>query len=106
MNGRYDRDEMSAPDRDTLGGLLTEARHHASERLDELSTAEMPGADQCGGRERLRARCKAELGNVARAVDAIAERFGRGGRLFYVGAGDEWKALGCWMPVSVRRRFL
>ena len=30
---------------------------------------------------------QAELGNVARAVDAIAERFRRGGRLFYIGAG-------------------
>ena len=30
---------------------------------------------------------RAELANIAKAVDAIAERFERGGRLFYVGAG-------------------
>jgi N-acetylmuramic acid 6-phosphate etherase len=30
---------------------------------------------------------RAELPAIAKAVDAIAERFGRGGRLFYIGAG-------------------
>jgi N-acetylmuramic acid 6-phosphate etherase len=55
-------DLMSAPDRDTLGSLLTESRNPAS-------------------------AVKAELAQIAKAVDAIAERFGRGGRLFYIGAG-------------------
>jgi N-acetylmuramic acid 6-phosphate etherase len=77
---------MAGVDGEMLGGLPTEARNPASERLDELSTAEMlalindEDATVAGA-------VKAELGNVARAVDAIAERFGRGGRLFYVGAG-------------------
>jgi N-acetylmuramic acid 6-phosphate etherase len=87
---RYDG-WMSAADRETLGSLSTEARNPASERLDELSTLEMltvihdEDATVAGA-------VRAELANVARAVDAIAERFGRasngrGGRLFYIGAG-------------------
>ena len=77
---------MAGPDREALGKLLTEARNPASERLDELSTLEMltlindEDATVAGA-------VRTELGNVARAVDAIAERFRRGGRLFYIGAG-------------------
>ena len=79
-------DGMSAPDRDTLGGLLTETRNPASERLDELSTVEMLALINAEDAT-VAGAVQAELGNVARAVDAIAERFGRGGRLFYIGAG-------------------
>jgi N-acetylmuramic acid 6-phosphate etherase len=77
---------MGAPDRDTLGSLSTEARNPASERLDELSTLEMLTVinDEDA---KIAGVVRAELGNVARAVNAIAERFGRGGRLFYIGAG-------------------
>jgi N-acetylmuramic acid 6-phosphate etherase len=77
---------MSAPDRDLLGGLLTEARNPASEHLDELSTLEMLALINAEDAT-VAGAVKAELGNVARAVDAIAERFRRGGRLFYIGAG-------------------
>ena len=77
---------MSAPDRDTLGSLLTEARNPASEHLDELSTLEMLALINAEDAT-VAGAVQAELGNVARAVDAIAERFGRGGRLFYIGAG-------------------
>jgi len=77
---------MSAPDRDILGSLLTEARNPASEHLDELSTVEMLRLINAEDAKVARA-VQAELGNVARAVDAIAERFRRGGRLFYIGAG-------------------
>jgi N-acetylmuramic acid 6-phosphate etherase len=77
---------MSAPDRDTLGSLLTEARNPASEHLDELSTLEMLALINAED-AKVAGAVQAELGNVARAVDAIAERFRRGGRLFYVGAG-------------------
>lgn len=79
-------DVMSAPDRDLLGGLLTEARNPASEHLDELSTLEMLALINAEDAT-VAGAVKAELGNVARAVDAVAERFGRGGRLFYIGAG-------------------
>jgi N-acetylmuramic acid 6-phosphate etherase len=77
---------MTAPDRGTLGSLLTEARNPASEHLDELSTLEMLALINAED-AKVAGAVQAELGNVARAVDAIAERFGRGGRLFYIGAG-------------------
>jgi len=69
-----------------LGALATEARNPASERLDELSTLEMLGVmnDEDA---RVAPAVRAELPSIARAVDAIAERFRQGGRLFYVGAG-------------------
>jgi len=69
-----------------LGTLATEARNPASARLDELSTLEMLGVmnDEDA---KVAAAVRAELPAVARAVDAIAERFGEGGRLFYIGAG-------------------
>jgi N-acetylmuramic acid 6-phosphate etherase len=77
---------MIAPDRDTLGSLLTEARNPASEHLDTLPTLEMLALINAEDAT-VAGAVQAELGNVARAVDAIAERFGRGGRLFYIGAG-------------------
>lgn len=79
-------DGMSAPDRDTLGSLLTEARNPASERLEEMSTREMLALINAED-AKVAGAVAAELGNVARAVDAIAERFRSGGRLFYIGAG-------------------
>jgi N-acetylmuramic acid 6-phosphate etherase len=77
---------MNSSGNSQLGTLATEARNPASERLDELSTLEMLGVmnDEDA---KVAAAVRAELPAVARAVDAIAERFGRGGRLFYVGAG-------------------
>jgi N-acetylmuramic acid 6-phosphate etherase len=77
---------MSAPDRGTLGSLLTEARNPASEHLDTLPTLEMLGLINAED-AKVADAVRAELGNVARAVDAIAERFERGGRMFYIGAG-------------------
>lgn len=77
---------MTAPDRETLGTLMTEARNPASERLDELSTLEMVRLINAEDAT-IADAVAAELGSVARAVDAIAERFRRGGRMFYVGAG-------------------
>ena len=89
MNGRYDRnrgDGMIAPDRDTLGMLLTETRNPASEHLDELSTLEMLALINAED-AKVAGAVQAELPQIAKAVDAVAERFGRGGRLFYIGAG-------------------
>jgi N-acetylmuramic acid 6-phosphate etherase len=77
---------MSAPDRDTLASLLTEARNPASEHLDTLPTLEMLALINAEDAT-VAGAVQAELGNVARAVDAVSERFRRGGRLFYVGAG-------------------
>jgi len=77
---------MNSSEKLQLGELATEARNPASARLDELSTLEMMGVmnDEDA---KVATAVRAELPAVARAVDAIAERFGRGGRLFYIGAG-------------------
>jgi N-acetylmuramic acid 6-phosphate etherase len=77
---------MTAPDRDTLGKLMTEARNPASERLDELSTLEMLALINAED-AKVAGAVHAELAQIALAVDAIAERFERGGRMFYIGAG-------------------
>ncbi|MGI4828125.1 MAG: N-acetylmuramic acid 6-phosphate etherase [Janthinobacterium lividum] len=69
-----------------LGALLTEGRNAATEHLDELSTIDMLGVINDEDAT-IAAAVRTQLPQVAEAVDAIAERFGRGGRLFYVGAG-------------------
>jgi N-acetylmuramic acid 6-phosphate etherase len=76
----------AANDSASLGSLLTESRNPASEHLDELSTLDMLRVINDEDAT-VAAAVRAELPNVARAIDAIAERFARGGRLFYIGAG-------------------
>ncbi len=77
---------MQAPDQPALAKLLTEARNPATEKLDQLSTLDMLSVinDEDA---KVAAAVRAELPNIALAVDDIAARFGRGGRLFYIGAG-------------------
>jgi N-acetylmuramic acid 6-phosphate etherase len=70
----------------TLSTLPTEARNPASEHIDELPTLEMLRLMQQED-ARAVAAVEAELPSIARAIDAIAERFEQGGRLFYIGAG-------------------
>ena len=77
---------MPAPDRDALASLLTEARNPATEHLDQLSTLDMLTLINAEDAT-VAATVHAELPHIARAVDAIADRFTRGGRLFYLGAG-------------------
>jgi N-acetylmuramic acid 6-phosphate etherase len=81
---------MSATDQPTaepgLASLLTEARNPASEHLDQLSTLEMLALINAED-AKVAAAVQAELPTIAKAVDAITERFARGGRLFYIGAG-------------------
>jgi N-acetylmuramic acid 6-phosphate etherase len=79
-------DFMIAADKDSLGRLPTEARNPASEAIDDLSTMDMLTLINAED-AKVAAAVHAELPNIARAVDAIAERFQRGGRLFYIGAG-------------------
>jgi N-acetylmuramic acid 6-phosphate etherase len=69
-----------------LAALPTEARNPRSAHLDELSTIEMLGVlnDEDAT---IAAAVRAVLPQVAAVVDAVAERFAHGGRLFYVGAG-------------------
>ncbi|HEY0263435.1 MAG TPA: N-acetylmuramic acid 6-phosphate etherase [Granulicella sp.] len=69
-----------------LSRLLTETRNPATEHIDELPTLELLrriNEEDAG----VAAAVAAELPAIARAVDAIAERFERGGRLIYMGAG-------------------
>ncbi|HUT31712.1 MAG TPA: N-acetylmuramic acid 6-phosphate etherase [Sedimentisphaerales bacterium] len=64
----------------------TEKRNRRSENIDRLSTQEM--VDLINAEDMLVAPAvHRQRKNVAAAVEMIVERFGRGGRLFYVGAG-------------------
>jgi N-acetylmuramic acid 6-phosphate etherase len=69
-----------------LGSLLTELRNPATEHLDELPTLEMLTLINAED-AKVAVAVQAELPQIAKAVDAIAGRFDRGGRLFYIGAG-------------------
>jgi N-acetylmuramic acid 6-phosphate etherase len=69
-----------------LEHLDTERRNPATERIDALPTQELlriiNEEDQ-----RVATAVRDQIPAIARAVDAITERFQRGGRLFYLGAG-------------------
>ena len=69
-----------------LANLPTEARNPRSEHIDQLPTLDMLALlnDEDAT---VAAAVRAELPNIAAAVDRIADRFARGGRLFYLGAG-------------------
>jgi N-acetylmuramic acid 6-phosphate etherase len=77
---------MSVSQQPVLGALLTEARNPHTEHLDEVSTLEMLQLinDEDA---KVAAAVRAELPSIARAIDEIAARFDKGGRLFYIGAG-------------------
>ena len=83
-------DSKSAADRSssTLATLLTETRYTPSERIDEMTTAEMLTVMNAADREVAHA-VEREIPAIARAVDAIAAALApeQGGRLFYIGAG-------------------
>jgi N-acetylmuramic acid 6-phosphate etherase len=66
--------------------LLTETRHPDTARIDQLSTLEMLEVINTADRSVADA-VHAELARIAQAVDGIAERLEKGGRLFYMGAG-------------------
>ena len=66
--------------------LLTEQRNPASSAIDTLSTEEMLRVINAED-AKVAAAVGREIPNIARAVDAIAERLRAGGRLFYIGAG-------------------
>lgn len=71
--------------RDTLATLQTEAVGDVGD-LDLMTTAELVAAMNRTNAE-VDAAVAAESDSIARAVDMIAERMARGGRLLYVGAG-------------------
>jgi N-acetylmuramic acid 6-phosphate etherase len=66
--------------------LLTETRHPGTAKIDQLSTLEMLEVINAADRSVADA-VHAELPRIAQAVDGIAERLEKGGRLFYTGAG-------------------
>src|SRR5579859_5618368 len=66
--------------------LLTETRHPDTARIDQLPTREMLEVINAADRSVADA-VHAELDRIAQAVDGIAERMEKGGRLFYSGAG-------------------
>jgi N-acetylmuramic acid 6-phosphate etherase len=66
--------------------LLTETLHPDTHRIDQLSTLEM--LEMINAADRTIAEAvHAELPRIAQAVDGIADRLEKGGRLFYTGAG-------------------
>ncbi len=66
--------------------LMTEARHPDSENLDALPSLAI--VSLMNAEDARVVRAVAEVGeSVARAIDEVADRFRRGGRLIYVGAG-------------------
>ena len=69
-----------------LEHLTTEARNPASEDLDGLTAAEI--VQLINSEDAKIAGAVAEQSDViAQAIEVIAERIGRGGRLIYFGAG-------------------
>jgi N-acetylmuramic acid 6-phosphate etherase len=72
---------------DSLDRLVTEQHNPATERIDAVSTLEM--LRLLNAEDRKPAEAVGEvLPSIAEAVDRIAERTQRGGRVFYVGAGS------------------
>ncbi len=69
-----------------LAALPTEAVNPATAHIDQLSTLEMLRIVNEEDAT-VAAAVAAELPHIAKAVDAVADRFERGGRLFYIGAG-------------------
>lgn len=64
----------------------TEKRNPLSMHMDKMSSAEMARLVITANYDAVRA-CEMAAESIATAVDAIADAFEKGGRLFYVGAG-------------------
>ena len=75
---------MSNPEQ--LGLLPTEERNPRSAQLDELSTPDLLSVINDEDAT-VAAAVREAIPVIAQVVDAVADRFTRGGRLFYVGAG-------------------
>jgi N-acetylmuramic acid 6-phosphate etherase len=66
--------------------LITEGRNPRSESIDQMSALEIVELMNCEDRT-IADAVASQAGAIALAIDAIAERFRRGGRLIYAGAG-------------------
>lgn len=69
-----------------LEQLLTEQRNAASTQIDTLATTEILNVINEEDRKVAEA-VRSAIPAIASAVDGIVERFHRGGRLYYIGAG-------------------
>jgi N-acetylmuramic acid 6-phosphate etherase len=69
-----------------LERLLTEQRNPESERIDSASSGDLLAIINREDRK-VALAVEHEIPAIAAALDAITERYQRGGRLFYVGAG-------------------
>lgn len=69
-----------------LSSMITETRNPASVEIDQLSTLEMLRVINQEDQQ-VALAVGQQLPEIARAVDAIAAAFGKGGRLVYIGAG-------------------
>ena len=69
-----------------LEGLTTEARNETTKKIDQVSTLEMLTLINQEDQKVAQAIEKV-LPQIATAIDAAAERFKKGGRLIYCGAG-------------------
>jgi N-acetylmuramic acid 6-phosphate etherase len=69
-----------------LERLRTELRNPASASIDTASTAELLAIINAED-QKVAPAVASEIPQIARALDAIVERYQRGGRLFYIGAG-------------------
>jgi len=69
-----------------LGHLTTEARNPASEAIDRMSAAEIVRLINAEDAKVAHAVLE-EADSIARAIEIIADRLRRGGRLVYLGAG-------------------
>src|SRR5688572_26641459 len=66
--------------------LQTEAVNPASRDIDKLSPLEFVRL-MCSEDARVIPAVESQAENIARAIEVIADRLGKGGRLIYVGAG-------------------
>lgn len=69
-----------------LEGMTTEARNEATKRIDQISTLDMVKLINQED-QKVAEAIQRELPNIAEAIDAATERYNKGGRLIYCGAG-------------------
>lgn len=69
-----------------LEGMTTEARNEATKRIDQISTLDMVTLINQED-QKVAQSIQKELPNIAEAIDAATERYNKGGRLIYCGAG-------------------
>lgn len=77
---------VQSPTEVSLTGLTTEKRNEATQKIDQVSTLEMVHMINTEDKK-VAIAIEKVLPTIAKAIDTIAIRLKRGGRLFYIGAG-------------------